>query len=112
MSKKRKIRILGPVCPEHGAAIQTDKGHLGALVPIKEGEPLNGREMVQVGERNEDGSYDMTTLVEGTASAMEAEAESAPAPVRTSKGPAQYATKASRETWDRVFGKKKQSAAN
>jgi hypothetical protein len=43
---------------------------------------------------------------------MEAEAEAQPAPARTSKGPAQYATKASRETWDRVFGNKKQSAAN
>lgn len=114
MTKKRKIRILGPVCPEHGAAIQTDKGHLGALVPIKEGEPLNGREMVQIGERNEDGSYDMTTVVEGHASHMEEanEVETAPAPTRTSKGPAQYATKASRETWDRVFGKNKKSAAN
>lgn len=116
MTKKRKIRILGPVCPEHGAAIQTDNGHLGSLIPIKEGESLNGREMVQIGERNEDGSYDMTTVVEGHASRMEeadeVEVESAPAPTRTGKGPAQYATKASRETWDRVFGKNKKSAAN
>lgn len=105
MSKTRKVHILGPVCPEHGATIKTDDDQLAMIVPLKEGEPLNGREAVSVGPRNEDGSYDLTTLIEGT-SPFDAPPERRPESRPTSKGPAQYATKESRESWDRIFGKK------
>jgi len=91
--RKRKVRLLGS-CPTHGTTVKDEEsGAIGTIAPARNGELLNGREIVSLREeRNDDGTHDLTTLYDGT-------------PVATHKGPARVTTNAYRDSWDRVFGK-------
>jgi len=76
----------------HGAAIRRQDGKLsvGTFVEVKEGQPIpEGYELIRVGAEGEDGWRDVTSIYGGERS-----------------GPAQVATPAYREGYDRIFGKK------
>jgi len=87
---KRKAKLLGPVCPEHGALVESN-GEKAILRPLKEGEDLRTvrGEPVHIEGRDEDGSLVLAPLFEEGGQS----------------GPAQVATKGYRDGWDRVFKK-------
>lgn len=106
MTKKRNVEFLGPVCPEHGAPVRDSDGTIGILRPLEEGKPITRGEAVSIGPRNEDGTYPMETLYKAPKVEVEAHNE------RVANGPAYVATDATRKTWDRLWGSKKNDKAN
>lgn len=86
--KEDRIR-LGP----DGVAVRhTDGGTgFGTFREVKEGQPLReGAELIRVGDEDEDGWRDVTSIYKSGRS-----------------GPAQVATPRYRENYDKIFGKQK-----
>ena len=90
MTKQKDQVRLGPETGSgRGAAIRRHDGavEFGTFMETKEGQPIpEGAELIRVGPEDDDGWRDVTTVYKS--------------------GPAQVATPAYREGYDRVFGKK------
>lgn len=71
----------------------------GVLCPMREGQPLNGADVVALHPTGEPDAFRVETLYAGGKAA-------APAPAGESKGPAKVTTPAYRQGWDALFGKK------
>jgi hypothetical protein len=97
MNGKTKDQIrLGHLGPGLGAAMRRRDGALsiGTFAEVKDGQPIpEGVEIIHVGASDDDGWRDVTTIYERGEQ-------------RT--GPAQVATIAYHEGYDRIFGKKQE----
>ena len=88
-----EIRFGPEISPGVYSALRRQNGEIRRVVvsEAKEGAPLqSGREIAQVGEEENDGWYDLTSLYK----------------LAAGDGPAQVATPAYRAGHDRIFGKK------
>lgn len=92
MTKRRKVKLLGPACPKHGEVVDHE-GEKAILRPIQEGEDIRMLDAVRIEKRNEDGTLDLVPLLDDGPGVQ--------------SGPAQVATKSYRDGWDRVFQQKK-----
>ncbi len=89
--QKNQIRLGSETDPGHGAAIRRhgEGFSFGTFTEIKEGQPIReGAELIRVGAEDDEGWRDVTTVYEHR------------------NGPAQVATPAYREGYDRIFGGK------
>lgn len=80
---------------------------VGILGPIKDGQPLSdGAEFLKIDGECQDGWHDVDVLYHHSAESHDEEYSEVPAEQARS-GPAQVATPAYREGYDRIFGKQK-----
>ena len=95
MSKRVVDRIqLGPqVGPDTRLGVRDRNGRFSptGLRRVRGGESVDGAEVIHLSEADAEGWHEVTTLYDGRA---------------TEGGPAQVATPAYREGYDRIFGKK------
>jgi hypothetical protein len=87
---------------EGAKVLRARRGHVetGEVRPLREGKPLTAGEVVSLKKRD-----DSTAL-------YDVKVEHVVEPARAGVGPAQVATKAYRESWERVFGARAPSGAN
>jgi len=79
--KKRKVKPVTPICRVHGGTVKDQDGNLFDIAPVPEGTNVAGRTIVNLSPPDQDGEMEVTTLY--------------------------VSTPAYRDTWDRLFGKKK-----
>lgn len=102
--KKRKVKPVTPICRVHGGTVKDQDGNLFDIAPVPEGTNVAGRTIVNLSPPDQNGEMEVTTLYEG---ARPPEPKQAKAPERSTRGPVHVSTPAYRDTWDRLFGKKK-----
>jgi hypothetical protein len=102
--KKRKVKPVTPICRVHGGTVKDQDGNLFDIAPVPEGTNVAGRTIVNLGPPDQNGEMEVTTLYEGAPPTEPARAQE-----RSSRGPVHVSNQAYRDTWDRVFGKKKTS---
>jgi hypothetical protein len=95
MSEKTKDQVrLGPtIGPDQKAVIRRRDGAVGSgvLMKVEDGQPIpEGSELIHVGAADDEGWHDVTSLY-----------------THERGGPAQVATPAYRDGYDRIFGKQK-----
>lgn len=100
---KDQMRLGPEIEPGHGAAVRRGADGkivgFGTFTTVKDGQPIpEGVELIHVGAEDDDGWRDVTTLY-----GREPERS---APERN--GPAQVATPAYRNGYDRIFSKKRE----
>jgi len=91
---------------EDGAGVRVVRARPGQLEagevrPAKDGQPLNGAELVTLKPREDAPQLCDVEVLHAREPRAEKRADAAPA----RSGPAQVATRAYRKQWDRVFGK-------
>jgi hypothetical protein len=85
---KERIRFLGATGPDSGVVIKEGTGELANVVRVKDGQPISpGAHLIDIKKPGADGWSEIETLFGGD-------------------GPAQVATPAYREGYDRIFSKK------
>lgn len=94
MKPRDQILLESEISPGHGAATRRDENGkivgFGTFTEVKEGQPIQGgAELIRVGPENGDGWRDVETVYSNKS------------------GPAQVATPAYRDGYDRIFGKQK-----
>ena len=96
------VMVNGKTDDGHGARVlRARPGRLeaGEVRPLREGRPLGKGEVVSLSRRKDAPAlYDVK--VEHVV-----DAPHEPAPHKTTPGPAQIATRAYRESWERIFGR-------
>jgi len=104
-SENTDVLVVGGATPDgNGVAVlrQRNRGlEAGVLQPVVHGKPIHG-ELVRLAPRSEcPGVYDVT--VELPARQAPSPAGTSPDPSSASRGPAQVASDAYRENWDRIW---------
>ncbi|MCA9609362.1 MAG: hypothetical protein KC619_27365 [Myxococcales bacterium] len=84
-----------------------DKVEAAVLAKAEEGKPVHG-DLVRLSAREEPHLYDVETIHE----APKPDASTTPTPTGARSGPAQVASPAYREGWDRIFPAKRRRALN
>jgi hypothetical protein len=101
------VMMHGPTEDGGGAKVlraRPGRIEAGEVRPMREGKPLTSGEIVRLEKRADAPQlYDVK---------VEHEVKPAAPPVKSTPGPAQVATTAYRESWDRVFGSRGSNAAN
>lgn len=88
-----KVRILAVDHEDKKAIIENEEGDIGMIVNHEDGQPLSdGAHLVTCSPTDEPSVMEMTTIYKNTSS---------------SKGPAKVNSRAYRDNWDSIFGKKR-----
>jgi hypothetical protein len=100
------VLVGGPTEDGEGAKVlrlREERVETGEVRPLKDGQPLVGGEIVKLARRGKSRLCDVEVLAKVGKADEGAEH-------RTGPGPAQVATRAYRESWERIFGRAEESA--